>query len=212
MKDFLTKNFTVLLIAALFIFLYAKGSFSSLLAKGHTDTLVQIHYIPGQGVKETYIPPVNSTVPVVIIPPAYSPDTSYKGLLRQYQQMLSTLLAKNAVHDTLSLKDSSGRAFAQINLEDTVSGNRISSRKWNYHYSLPHTTITIKEPYQPRIQLYYGMSVSSPLYPALGIQQFSVGLLLKNKKDQILGASLGYSFPTHSPALTLHYYQKLSFK
>lgn len=210
MKEFITKNFSVLFIGLLILFLWNKGIFKPAVPI-EPQIIRDTTYVIGQAPAVQYTPPTVISIPPQSIPQQYTPDTSYKGLIRQYQEILQQLFAKNVTKDTLHLKDSAGREFASVPLEDTVTANKIANRKWSYTYSLPVITNTVIQPYKPKNQLYYGFELSSPLGTTLGIQQAQIGLQLKNKKNDILKLSSGYNFYSNSPIISLGYYQKLSF-
>jgi hypothetical protein len=211
MKEFISKNFSVLFIGLLIIFLWSKGIFTP--AKSTEPQIIRdTTYFIGQAPVQQYQPPTLISIPPQVIPQQYTPDTSYKGILRQYQELLSQYLSKNVTQDTLRLKDSTGREFASVPLEDTVTTNKIANRKWSYSYSLPVITNTVIQPYKPKNQLYYGFEITSPISGMLGIQQVDAGLIFKNKKDNILKAKVGYNFPLNTPTVSLGYYPKISFK
>lgn len=210
MKEFITKNFSVLLVATLVIFLWSKGVFKPSVPQ-EPRIIRDTTYVIGQAPVQQHQPTTVITIPTPTIPQQYTPDTSYKGIFRQYQEVLLQLLAKNVTKDTLHLKDSSGREFASVPIEDTVTTNKIVNRKWSYNYSLPVITNTIIQPYKPRTQLFPGFEITSPIGNSLSIQQVDIGLILKNKKDQIIKGTVGYNFLLKSTEASIGYYPKLSF-
>lgn len=208
MKSFLDKHLSTLLVVALFLFLYFNGIFSHH-GEGITerrDTSITNIIVAGQG--QSHTPNVNLTIPAQQqnIPQAYQPDTSYKGILRQYEKLLAEHYATNVSRDTLRL-DSLG----QVYLTDSVRANNLLSRKYNYKLTIPEKTITITKTLPPRRQLYTGIEISSQA-PFTTPEDIKLGFLYKTKKDQQLGVSAGINLPTLKPVVELKYYRKLSFK
>ena len=114
----------------------------------------------------------------------YLPDTNYKKLLAQYQNLLGLYLVKNVEKDSLKI-DSIG----YVSVTDTVTKNLISNRKYTYNLKYPIITTTITLPAKPRNQLYIGGGLEGN--PGAIINQINAGLLWKNKKDQIFGGYIG---------------------
>lgn len=108
----------------------------------------------------------------------FIPDPNYSKLVLQYQSLVKDYIAKNIHRDSIKI-DSIG----YINIEDTVSHNLLQGRKTSYKLKYPIITNTITLPPEKKTQLYYGGGLESN--PMLGTLEFNVGLLLKNKKDQI---------------------------
>jgi hypothetical protein len=109
-------------------------------------------------------------------------DTAYM------RQLVQAYFNVNHSRDTLKV-DTLGYVAADI----TVSKNNVDSIKWDYKLKekLITNTITIKEPYKPRNQVYIGGGITAT--PNLQIQGVEAGLLFKNKKDQIFGGKVQYS-------------------
>jgi hypothetical protein len=103
------------------------------------------------------------------------PDSNYKQFA---QDVLNQLLAKNIQQDSIKI-DSIG----YVKVTDTVQRNMIVGRSSEVSVKYPIIRETITLPYVPKNQLYIGGSLQS--------NQISGGLLLKNKKDQIFGGSVG---------------------
>lgn len=120
------------------------------------------------------------TLPVEKWDTVYRPDTGYAGLLKQYYNAVSTLLASNYYRDSLRI-DSLGTLY----LNDTVSRNAITGRGYRYNFKYPRITetVTIREPYKPSRQLYIGGGVEGNRDEL--IHQFKTGLLYKDRKDRI---------------------------
>ena len=113
----------------------------------------------------------------------YVPDTNYKGLLKQYQALLVLYLNKNIIVDTLKFEK-----FGYVSITDTVHKNLVASRKYNYHIKYPE--ITEKITLHPR-QFFIGGGLQGNKIDL--VNQINLGVLYKNKKDQIFGASVGLS-------------------
>jgi len=111
----------------------------------------------------------------------YIPDTNYNKLVKQYQDVVNQLLAKNIHSDSIRI-DTNG----YVKITDTVQKNLIVGRSTEYNIKYPVITNTITIHPKQVNQLYVGGGVG--LSPA--INQLKTGLLLKNKKDQIFGASV----------------------
>jgi len=133
-------------------------------------------------------PQLIKTIPVDVsrdtIIREYLPDTTYEGLLKDYQAVVFELLNKNIYQDSLKI-DSIG----YVKVVDTVSKNSIVGRSYNYNLKYPIIKETIIQPAKKTNQLYIGgMLFGSPEEP---ISSVNTGLLFKNKKDQIFGGSVG---------------------
>lgn len=126
------------------------------------------------------------------IPQQYQPvNYNDAALVKQVQELTNKLLELNTVKDSIQLKDSAGQRVGVVNLTDVVSENKIKSRDVDYRLQFPHsyTTITIKEAYKPRSQLYAGFGVTGSQTSL--IQAFEAGLMYKNKRDQLYGVKAG---------------------
>ena len=131
----------------------------------------------------------------------YVPDTNYKGLLKQYQALLVLYLNKNIIVDTLKLEK-----FGYVSITDTVHKNLVASRKYNYHIKYPE--ITEKITLHPR-QFFIGGGLQGSKVDL--VNQINLGVLYKDKKDQILGASVGLS-NNGSVQYNINYYTKIKIK
>lgn len=204
MKTFLDTFLTPILLLTLVGMLFFKKDGPTIVPQPviTRDTV----YITHSGTTPVYTPVVVTTTPAKTVPTFYLPDTTYKGVLRQYQELVDRYLATTTYRDTVRL-DSVG----YVALQDTVSQNRLLHRATTYSYHVPVTTVTIREPYVPRTQLYYGFTLSGPAYPLPGFNTAQLGVLLKNKRDNVLGAAAGYQLHTGVVA-SISYYHKLSFR
>ncbi len=132
----------------------------------------------------------------------YLPDTSYQGLRKQYEDLVRVHTTKNISQDSVKI-DTIGWAAVR----DTVTENKIVGRSWSYKIKEREVTntITIREPYKPKTQLYYGGEVGI----GNGIPSAGVGLMLKNKQDNVLKLVGEYIFPLKTFNAKVGYYQKL---
>jgi hypothetical protein len=131
----------------------------------------------------------------------YVPDTNYNVLLKQYQALLILYLNKNIIVDTLKLEK-----FGYVSITDTLHKNLVASRKYNYHIKYPE--ITEKITLHPR-QFFIGGGLQGNKIDL--VNQINLGVLYKNKKDQIFGASVGLS-RIGSVEYNINYYTKIKIK
>lgn len=199
--EFFKTNFKWLLVATLFVFFYMDGCVEKIVPQQPTvirDTI----WVKSEYQSPVYVPPVINVIPSkpdIINTPPYKPDTSYMGLLRQYEKLVKDLTSKNVYDDTLRL-DSIG----YVNVKDTISNNKIENRSYNYKYLIPKETITIREPYKPKNQVFGGVDVNLPHFSDVGI-----GVFLKNKKDNMLGVVPNYNFQQARGGVRISYYKLL---
>jgi len=114
----------------------------------------------------------------------YVPDTSYTKLVIQYKDLVDLYTAQNVFSDTLRI-DSIG----YVNVKDTITKNIIKGRSYNYNLKYPVVTKTITLQPTPKTQVYVGGGLQGDQYSM--INEFSTGLLLKTKQDQIFGLYTG---------------------
>ena len=125
------------------------------------------------------------TVPVEQWNTEYLPDTSSMAILvKQYNELANKFLALNISVDSLTV-DTIGKVF----ITDTVTNNVIKNRKLSYNFKFPTITNTIILPEPKKTQWYVGGTIQGE-QGAL-ISQINANLLIKNKKDQILGGYVG---------------------
>jgi hypothetical protein len=125
------------------------------------------------------------TVPVEQWNTEYLPDTSSMSkLMAQYNQLASKFLALNISTDSIVV-DSIGKVY----ITDTVTTNIIKNRKLSYNFKFPIVTNTIILPEPKKTQWYIGGTIEGE--QGTLISQINANLLIKNKKDQIFGGSVG---------------------
>jgi hypothetical protein len=198
MKQWISKNFIILLIIAILAVLLIRKCGNPVSVEPKVtivrDTVVVTHdsIIQSVPVIVTRILPGPKEIP--------KPDTSYTGLLRQYSNLAEAHFTKNIERDTLKI-DSIG----EVRVEDTVQANRITSRKYDYNIRerIITNTVTITNP--SKRQVYYGFQAGIP-------DHFSLAGLYKDRRDRIIGASIGYNFVTHGPQYGISFYSKLKLK
>lgn len=125
------------------------------------------------------------TVPVEQWNTEYLPDTSSMAILvKQYNELASKFLALNISVDSLTV-DTIGKVY----ITDTVTNNVIKNRKLSYNLKFPTITNTIILPEPKKTQWYVGGTIQGE--QGAIISQINANLLIKNKKDQIFGGSVG---------------------
>lgn len=189
MKEFLTKNFMGIVVLILATIIYLQRGNNDASGTQKPDTTSRTVYITQPPVYiPMYVPtPSNSQIPI-IIPPNYQPSGDSQKLLEQYKELVNKFLTQNTYKDSIELKDTTGAKVGVVNLEDVVSENVIKSRKPSYQLSFPETTITIREPYKPRNQLYAGGGLLGNQTQL--INGAKAGIFFKNKKDQLYGTEI----------------------
>jgi len=125
------------------------------------------------------------TVPVEQWNTEYLPDTSSMSkLIAQYNELANKFLALNISTDSIVV-DTIGKVY----ITDTVTTNIIKNRKLSYNFKFPTITNTIILPEPKRTQWYVGGTIQGE--QGAIISQINANLLIKNKKDQIFGGSVG---------------------
>jgi len=200
-RQWISKNFVGLLAIIIFLifFLSTCGKGGYFWGKQVPDTVsvkTNTIYVPQPPVYiPQYIPQQTSSQAPIIIPPQYQPSADQSELIKQYQELVNKFLAQNRYKDSIILKDSTGKQVGKVDLDDIVSENKIKSRSPSYQLTFPHTTttITIKEPYKPKLQGYLGAGLSgnqTSLVNGVDIYAF-----LKTKRDKVYGikAKVGFN-------------------
>ena len=122
--------------------------------------------------------------PVVI--QQYVPDTNYERLKLQFEALVKEHTVKNVYADTLKLD-----TLGYIAIADTTQLNKLLNRSYNYKYKIPtiteKTTITKYAPKRNQLYIGAGLNVDKGIAP----KSAEVGLLLKTKRDQIMGIKAG---------------------
>lgn len=113
----------------------------------------------------------------------YLPDTNYSKLLKQYQDIVVTYLSSNLLQDSIRI-DSIG----YLKIIDTISHNTVKGRGTSYKFRYPIIKETITIVPEPKKQMYIGVGLGGNRYNF--IDQVSLGVLYKDKKDRVFGASV----------------------
>lgn len=184
-------------IIALVLMLFFKGKYkipepqvvveTHIIEHFHTDTVRSVPIITQQ------------IFPTKIETKYIADTSSMEALKKQYDTLVKNHTVSNISQDTLKVG-----SVGMVAVRDTVRENKIVGRSWSYNLKEREiiTTITIKEPYKPKNQLYYGGEVGSAPSAELGV-------MLKNKKDNIIKLSAEYFSPWKSFNYKIGYYQKL---
>jgi hypothetical protein len=135
----------------------------------------------------------------------YVPDTSYKGLLKQYDALGDKYFSRNIYRTPFKLG-----SYGDATVIDTISSNKILGNSIIYNIKIPivTNTITIEKPYKPVNQLYFGGGISGNQLSL--INSVELGFLYKNKKDQIFGVKAQQSF-NYGTSYGLSSYWKIKF-
>lgn len=140
-------------------------------------------------------------------------DTAYLQLLDSsgwIRPAATTVVPARVIHDTLEItrtlfrtrevdtaaivadyfatryyRDSLTTKYGKIWLDDSITQNRISARKWHYALNIPVVTNTVQAPALARLQVYGGFSLSGNKESLL--YGFGPELLLKTKRDKVYG-------------------------
>lgn len=214
--EFFKLNFKWLLAAALVLILYFQGCFDRFKsAKPTVETKTETVQVPQPIiVMPPYTPQQSgSTSYPIVIPSQYNPSADIKELTEQYKKLANEFLAVKTYKDKIELKDSAGTDVGTVDLTQIVSENTLKSTQPTYKLKFPHTTttVTITEKPKPRNQVFIGVGMES-LVNKPNIEQVNAGILMKNKKDLVVGFSGTYHFPSKSPGVQISLYKLISFK
>jgi hypothetical protein len=182
------------------------GNNTSLNINTHdTITSIQYVYVKDSGhSKPIYIKGGRDTILENTI--EYVPSEDYSDLLVQFNDLKIALLSKNIYKDEIPID-----TFGNIKITDTIQRNMVVGRGWTTDIKVPEKTITITNNIypKPKRQLYVGggifLSQNEP------VRQINIGLLLKNKKDQIYSVSAGIDLKG-TPEFGIHSYWKIKIK
>lgn len=206
---YIQKNFLSLLtlfVLAIFFFAFMRGCFAP--KQLPAITTIERDTVWGQYTSPT---PIQTQPIVIATQPPTLPQTNtireiiYRNDTAAIKDILTRYFSESNYSNTLKID-----TIGTVTVIDTISQNSIKGRSYTYNLKYPviTNTITIKEPYQPRNQLYAGFEVGGNKSQL--INNFGAGLLLKNKKDNIfkLNATLGIKGELGA---NLGFYKKISF-
>ena len=111
----------------------------------------------------------------------YAPDTSYDKLLEQYINLGNNHYDTNVYITPFPIK------YGNITVTDTVYANKILRTNISYNLNIPETTIT--KTIFPEKKNEYFITSSVETFPSA-----SIGLMMKNKKDDMYGIKVGTDF------------------
>ena len=118
-----------------------------------------------------------------IILKEYLPDTSsISKLIVQYDKLLKEFAERKIYTDSAKI-DTVGMLY----ITDTVATNKIEGRSIHYNYKLPFIIKTIPE--TKKNQWYFGWDIRGKEGEFL--DELSGGIMLRNKKNHIFGATVG---------------------
>jgi hypothetical protein len=116
----------------------------------------------------------------------YKPDTSYAGLLKQYNSLDDKYFTEHIFKTDYKLG-----TYGTASVYDTIVANMIIGNSIAYNVTIPEKIVTITKTLPAVRQFYIGGGlVGNQLNP---INSAHVGLLYKDRKDRIFGASVGYN-------------------
>jgi len=176
---FVKDNFLSLIILFLvFILFFSKGKETTV-----TTSLKDTVWVYKDSIIYTK-PQVIKTISVLYKdrPKEYLPDTNYASLVLQYNKLVDKFLDSNIYQDSIKI-DSIGHVY----VKDTVSNNLLKGR--SYSYSLKYPIINTYTTSPPKNQLYYGGGVIGS--PVEIINNIQLGVILKTKRDRIVGINAG---------------------
>jgi len=116
----------------------------------------------------------------------YKPDTSYAGLLKQYNSLDDKYFTEHIFKTDYKLG-----TYGTASVYDTIVANMIIGNSIAYNVTIPEKIVTITKTLPAVKQFYIGGGLfGNQLNPR---NSAHVGLLYKDKQDRIFGASVGYN-------------------
>ena len=177
--EFIKKNLVFILILVLVIIIFLERWEKIKIASNKPKIVRDTVWVQKDSIIYTN-PRLEKTILPTIIEKYYIADTNKIKLTQQYNELVKLYLSKNIHNEKIKI-DSIG----YVEITDTVTKNLIKGRKLSYDLKYPIITNTITLPAVKRNQLYIGGGIQgNPITP---INQVDVGILFKNKKDQIYG-------------------------
>lgn len=115
----------------------------------------------------------------------YKPDTSYAGLLKQYDSVVTKHFTEHIFKTNYSLG-----TYGTASVFDTVVANMIIGNSIAYSVTIPEKIVTIIKPYVPVRQFFIGGGLyGSQLAP---VKSAHIALLYKDRQDKIFIGSVGF--------------------
>ena len=186
-SDFIKNNFLSLIVLILLIIILLQRCDSN--KTPDVPTIIRDTVWVHNDTTVISKPQIIKTIPVDVsrdtIINHYIPDTNYQKLVLQYQDVVNQLLAKNIQVDSVRI-DTNG----YVKIIDTVQKNLIVGRTTKVDVKYPVIKETIIQPAPKVNQVYAGGQISGQTGGQV-VNGINGGLLLKNKRDQIYGISVG---------------------
>lgn len=184
-----SDSFPYLVIIGLLIFILLSnkgciGGKSSNPEEIKRDTVIKYIHVTDTIVKTKIVPIKTKKDTIWIKSPENKPDTTYEGLLKQYNFLGNKHFESKFYSNTFKIKD-----YGTVTLNDTIKANELIYSSLVSNLLIPEKTITIEKkiPYR---QLYIGLEAlgnsDSPINGA-----FASGIF-KTKKDNLYGLAIGY--------------------
>lgn len=136
----------------------------------------------------------------------YKPDTNYARLLQQYDSLGDEHFSRNIYKTPFKLG-----IYGDATVTDTIVSNKLVGNSIVYNIKIPvsRTVITIHEPYSPKNQVYIGGVITGNKVDF--IKSAEVGILYKNKKDQIFQLKVEQPFNNTPTSFGVGTYWKIKF-
>lgn len=208
---FIKKNLISLIIILLILIVIVQrfsscgGQNKQPIVKSDTVTHFYYNYIKDSGQsKPIFIKGQRDTVLESSV--EYIPSQDYEELVQQFQELKQELLAKNIYANKIKID-----TFGFVEIKDTIQQNKIIGRGFINNLKIPikETIITNTVSIKPKNQFYIGGSLSGN--KTNYINAIDLGILFKNKKDQIIGVKGGLDV-TGNWNVGVQSYWKIKFK
>lgn len=218
--EFLQKNTVVILAFIAFVMWYTKKPATApgqLISSDTTRTqvlqpiVINPAYTPTQSGSTVYVPIPNQYQPVTPATDMTTLIEQVKELSARVEYLAKEYYAQKNYKDSITLKDTAGNRVGVVNLDQDVSENTLKSTQSSYQLLFPKVTITNVMAAKLKNQWFIGGGVQANL-PIATPNQAKLGVLIKNKRETVIGFSGTYDFKNRSPGLEVSFYKKISFK
>lgn len=188
---FIKKNLISLIIILLILIVILQrfsscgGQNKQPIVESDTVTHIYYNYIKDSGQsKPIFIKGERDTVLEKSV--EYVPSEDYGELVEQFEKLKQELLSKSIYKDSIQID-----TFGTVTIKDTIQQNKIIGRSFINNLKIPikETIITNTVTQKPKNQFYIGGSLSGNKDNY--IHAIDLGILFKNKKDQIIGVKGG---------------------
>lgn len=114
------------------------------------------------------------------------PKPTYDSLLEQYKALGGLYFKKNVFSTRFDIEN-----HGYVMVKDSISENWLNHSELQSFLTFTEKTVTVteKELYKPKRQLYLGLILTGTKIEVMN--SASVGLLYKDKKDRLFGGSIG---------------------